>query len=192
MAVGTATNVSAAKPNTGGAIYAGATSVQLPTSTSASIPTGMTALGYISEDGVTNTSSPTNKDVKAWGGDIVLSSQTEKKDTFSMTLLEVLNINVLKQIYGSANVTGTLQTGITVNVNANELPEQAYIVDMIMRNNTAKRMCIPRGKITEIGEVNYADGSAVGYKITITAMPDASGNTHYEYIKAATTTGSGG
>lgn len=192
MAVGTATNVSAAKPSTGGAMYAGATTVQLPTSTSASIPTGMTSLGYISEDGVTNASSPTNEDVKAWGGDVVLSMQTEKTDTFSMKLIEVLNDSVLKQIFGAANVTGSLSAGIAISVNASELPEQAFVIDMIMRNNTAKRICIPRGKITEIGEVSYADNAAAGYQITITAMPDASGNTHYEYIKAASTTGSGG
>lgn len=192
MAVGTATNVSAAKPSTGGAMYAGATTVTLPTSTSASIPTGMTSLGYISEDGVTNASSPTNEDVKAWGGDVVLSMQTEKTDTFSMTLIEVLNDSVLKQIFGAANVTGSLSAGIAIEVNASELPEQAFVIDMIMRNNTAKRICIPRGKITEIGEVSYADNAAAGYAITITAMPDADGNTHYEYIKAASTTGSGG
>lgn len=192
MAVGTATNVSAAKPSTGGAMYAGATTVQLPTSTSASIPTGMTSLGYISEDGVTNASSPTNEDVKAWGGDVVLSMQTEKTDTFSMTLIEVLNDSVLKQIFGAANVTGSLPEGIAISVNASELPEQAFVIDMIMRNNTAKRICIPRGKITEIGKVSYADNAAAGYQITITAMPDTSGNTHYEYIKAATTPGAGG
>ena len=41
------------------------------------------------------------------------------------------------------------------------------------------------GKITALDDVTYSDSAAVGYGITITAMPDTNGNTHYEYIKAA-------
>ena len=180
----TTSNVSAAKPATGGAVSVGATSATLPTSTTATL-TGFTSLGYISDDGLTNETPIETDDIVAWGGDVVLSPVTSKKDTFSMTFIEVLNVDVLKEVYGAANVSGTLSTGISVSVNSSELSERAWVIDMVMRNNVAKRVVIPKGKITTIDEIPYRDSEESGYSVTITAFPDSSGNTHYEYIKAA-------
>lgn len=182
--------VTAGKPATGGALHVGATTAQLPTATGTAL-TGFTALGYISEEGLTNTNTMTSEDKKAWGGDIVLSTQTEKPDKFTCTLIDALDINVLKEIYGASNVSGSLSAGIVVNANSKELPARAWVVDMVMRDGVAKRIVIPNGKISELGEIKYADNDTVGYQITITASPDGDGNTHYEYIKAPSTSGSG-
>lgn len=180
----TVTNVSAGKPKVGGAINVADTSATLPTAVSTAL-TGFTPLGYVSEDGLTNQNTIDSEDIKAWGGDTVLVIQTEKTDTFGLTLIEVLNVDVLKIVFGDDNVTGTLADGITVNVNATELPEKAWVIDMVMRGGALKRIVIPRAKVSEIGEVSYTDNEAVGYELTLTALPDANGNTHYEYIKAA-------
>lgn len=179
----TVNNVSAAKPAVGGAVSVGALNASLPTSTSAAT-TGFTALGYISEDGLTHNNTPESEEIKAWGGDIVLTPFTGKTDTFTFTLIEALNVEVLKVIYGSSNVTGTsLSVGYTVNAKAAELEGHTWVIDMVLRNNVAKRITIPNGIVSEIGEVTYADGEAIGYEITVTAFPNSSGVTHYEYIK---------
>ncbi len=182
----TATNVSAAKPRTGGAVYIADPTATLPTSASAELGTGWTALGYVSEDGLINSNTPNTEVINAWGGDPVLTLYNAKEDNFQFQLIEVLNLAVLKAVYGDDNVTGALSTGITVTANNNELPEKAYVFDMIMRNGALKRIVVPSASLTSLSDVTYSDSAAVGYDVTIGAKADTNGNTHYEYIQAAT------
>ena len=112
----------------------------------------------------------------------MLSAQTGKEDTFQATFIEALNVEVLKMIYGDANVSGTLSTGIVVKANSTELSGSVYVIDQIMREGALKRIVIPNGKISEIGEISYRDSEAVGYETTIKALPGSDGDTHKEYI----------
>lgn len=179
----TVTNVSAGKPKIGGAIFVAPLGTTMPTDSTTALATAFKCLGYASEDGVTNSNSPSVESIKAWGGDTVLTTSSERPDTFQFTLLEILNTDVLKLVYGSDNVSGTLATGISVTVNNDATDEVAMVFDLIMRNNVTKRICIPHCSVTEVGDIVYTDSDAVGYETTISAIPDSTGNTHYEYIK---------
>lgn len=175
--------VTAGKPKIGGAVYRAPIGTALPTDAITALNEAFVDMGYVSEDGVTNSNTIESDEVKAWGGDTVLMLQTDKTDTFGMTLIEVMNINVLKAVFGDDNVTGTIAEGLTVKANASEQEEAAWIIDMVYRGGSKHRVVIPSAKISEIGDITYADGDAVGFEVTITAFPDAEGNTHYEYIK---------
>lgn len=176
-------NVSAGKPKVSGAVYRAAAGTTLPTDAVTALAADFKALGYCSEDGLVNSNSPSMTNIKAWGGDTVLAIQEEKEDTFQVTLLEVLNLDVLKAVYGDSHVTGTLAAGLTVEATAEEPAEGVWAVDMVLNSNTVKRIVIPHGKITEVGDITYSDSDAIGYELTITALPDTNGKTHYEYLK---------
>lgn len=181
-----ANNVSAAKPAVGGAISVAPKGTALPTDATTALAAAFVKLGYITEDGLTNSNNISTDTVKAWGGDEVLTIFQGREDSFQYTLMDALDVNVLKQVYGEENVTGTLAAGISINVKSNiELPEQVMVADMVLKDGTLKRIVIPCGRVSDVGDITYSDSDAIGYETTIKAIPDASGNTHYEYIKAA-------
>lgn len=186
----TASNVSVGKPAIAGAIWVAPAGTTLPSDATTAIDTTKyDCLGYVSEDGLTNSNSPESEGIKAWGGDTVLTILTGKEDTFQFTLIEALNIDVLKFVYGPSNVSGaSLSAGVTITANSKDVPAVVIAIDMVLTGNVLKRIVIPSAKVSEIGDIVYVDGEAVGYETTVSCTPDSSGNTHYEYIK----TGPGG
>ena len=181
-------NVSAGKPKVTGAIFIAPVGTTLPTDSTTALAAGFVELGYASDAGVVNSESRETETIKAWGGDTVLKPFTGKEDTFKFTLIEALNVNALKLVYGDSNVTGDLTKGISIKSAAEDLDYHSFVIEMVL-NGAIKRIVIPSAKVTEVGDITYADGEAIGYDTTLSAVPDAAGGTHYEYIKAVSNSG---
>ena len=183
--------VTTGKPAIGGAVWVGDVDATLPEDAVTAIDeTDFTDLGYCSEDGLKEQGEITTEDIKEWGGQVVDSDETEKKDKYQVTLIESTNPAVLKLVHGDENVTGDLENGITVKANAKAHQLKSFIVDMLLKG-AVKRVVLPCAKVTAIAEVVYKRGQAVGYQVTLTAYPNADGDTHYEYIKATAAAASG-
>lgn len=181
-----ASNVSVGKPKTGGAAFIAAAGTTPPASAVSVLSSAFKDLGYISDEGVKNNGERSVNKIKAWGGDIVQTVQTEKTDSFTMTFIEALNDNVMKMVYGKNNVSGDLASGLTVLVNSTELDEWVLVIDMVLAGGTVlKRLVIPKAKVDSISEITYEDEDVIGYQCEITALPDTAGNTHYEYFKSS-------
>lgn len=142
--------VTVSKPKVGGAVWRAPLGTTLPTDATTALGEAFKSLGYISEDGMTNANSPKSDSIKAWGGDTVHTYQTEKPDTFQFQLIEALNAEVLKAVYRDDNVTGDLETGLTVKANAKEQQDACWVVETILNGDTVKRVVVPCAKITEI------------------------------------------
>lgn len=180
-------NVTTGKPKIAGSVYRAPAGTAVPTDATTALAVAFVAMGYISEDGFRNGNTFDTEVIREWGGDAVYEAETNKEDTFKVKFIEALNPEVLKAVHNNDNVSGTLETGITVDVNGDEHENAAWVIDMIMRNGALKRICIPDAKISAVEEIVYRRNEAVGYDVTLKAFADANGSYHKEYIKAATT-----
>ena len=186
MKMNDAGNVSAGKPAIGGAIFIADVGTPLPTDAVTPLDDAFENLGYISEDGYTNSNSPETEDIKAWGGDVVYNALTEKPDNFQWKMIEIGRDTVLKAVYGDDNVSGDLESGLTVRANSKELKEKSLVIDTVLRGYILKRTVIARAQLTELGDIVYKDDELVAYETTFSAHPDKAidYDTHREYLIA--------
>lgn len=180
-------NVTTGKRRTAGGIYRAPAGTTLPTDASTSLAAAFKEVGYISEDGVTNSVGKTIQEIKEWGGEVVDSELTEQSDQWKFKEIESLNLDTLKSVFGDSNVSES-SGAITVTVKAEITGSGVWAIDMAQKGGRLKRIVIPDGKITSLGDIVYKGSEAVGYDVTLTAHYDTSiGGTHKEYISAAPT-----
>lgn len=178
--------VSTGAPKTGGCLYVAPSGTTLPTDAETALAAAFEELGFASDDGITNSNSSESTEIKAWGGQTVLVVNTDKSDEFSFKLIESLNETTLKTVYGEDNITVDSTNGtIAITVNGDTVEAKVFVIELALSDGSAKRIVIPKGTISELGEITYKDDEATGYELTIKALPDSSGNTHYEYIQFA-------
>ena len=114
---GTATNVTAGKPKTSGAVFTAPVGTTAPTNATTALGNTFKDLGFVSTDGVTRGTSKSTTNIKEWGGGTVLIAEDEKTVTVKLKLIEYLNPDVQSFVHGEDNVTGTLANGIHVSIN---------------------------------------------------------------------------
>lgn len=177
-----AKNVSVGKPLSTGAIFVAPSGTAVPVNAIETLAASFKCVGYISEDGVTNSIKTETEPIKAWGGDSVLNTQTSHEETFVFKMIEANEVS-LEQAYGKGNVSKDASSGnLTITHNSKEKAVYVYVIETILSDNKIKRVVIPSGKVIELGDVVYKDDEAIGYEVTVSAAPDSNGNTAYEYI----------
>lgn len=172
-------------PKTDGPLFRGEVGSTLPTDAVSELGADFTNLGRISDDGAKVSDSISTDEIKDWEGIVVATPVKEKKDELEITLIESLNVEVLKTVYGSDNVSGTLETGITVKSNPHNPKHYAYVLDTIEGEDAdiLHRKVYPNAAITKVGDQTYVNNKLVSYQVTITALGDENGNTRYDYYK---------
>ena len=178
-------NVSEAKPKITGSVFKAPKDTVPPTSADAELGQDFKCCGYISEDGLTFSKSESSEPVKAWGGVVVKHLDGDFEDGFKLKYIEALNSEVLKEYHGEGAVSGTLETGITVNVAPNNQDYKMIVIDMLLnKGKVLKRIVIPRCKVTKTSDVTYVDNKTSEYEVEYSCEEGYDdGSYHKEYIK---------
>lgn len=115
----------------------------------ANAPTGVTleAIGYLTDSGPKRSISNSTSKVKAWGGDVILSTREGAEATVEIPVAEYLNVTGHKLVYGDANVEKNGKN-ITIKGKLNEIPPHRGIV-VVVNTDVAK------------GTIVYDDAQAV-------------------------------
>lgn len=157
-----------------GAVSVGPLGTAAPTGTG-SVITPRADLGYIGEDGVTETQPGAGdvKRIKAWqGGATVRTVRTPSEDlpTWNFVLLETKKEVI--ELYYKTTVTQTVTEGsYPIDANTQDAGHD-FVIDVV-DGTELERVHVPRGFVSEVGDKVYANGEAIGYEVTIEGERDA-------------------
>lgn len=150
-----------------GALSKGLTSAAAPTGTSAAL-TGFTDLGGISEDGVA-LSLPGGGDrtpLKVWqDGQTVRTLRTPSEDLPQLTFVMAETSKDTIETYFGATVTQAATEG-DFSYTVGTRTASSYVLDVIDGSELI-RLYVPRGVVSEVSEVTFANTELVGWGVTL-------------------------
>jgi hypothetical protein len=141
-----------------------------PTTSTSALDGAFVGLGYVGEDGVTVTPNETVEAVRAWQNAARVRTLRNEIDwTFQFMLIESKGATAELFFRGEVAVVSAGQWSLTPDtVNPDE---RAFVLDVI-DGSLHQRYYIPRGEVTERGEIVNSNGEPIGYDVTITAYFD--------------------
>lgn len=146
------------------------------------LPTSMTPwaapivnLGYISDDGITESRSEDRTDFTSWQSLVPIRTEiTSRQTTFQTTLWES-NWNTISLYYNvgvddvTVDTTGAIDVVIFDEKGKPKRDLRVFGVDVV-DDVYARRAIIPYGEVTERGDIIYKSDTLIGYEVTITAF----------------------
>lgn len=190
-------NVYAAEPLATGTLFVAPLGTPGPTSAVSVLNPAYVDLGHVGEDGYTETRDVSTEKKKNFGGATVKVLRTDYTHTITFTLLESLNADVLKAVYGANNVTVTAATSthgkqVTVQKTAQKLPHMSWVIDTTDSElNAFYRSFIPDGQIISQEPVVIVHTDTIEYSVELECFADESGVHVYTYTDDGQKTGSG-
>lgn len=156
----------AAEVNVGvdGVVWTAPVGSTAPTTASSSLNTPWADLGFVSEDGVTETIDATTDKIRAWQkAAVVRTVVSEGTVSWKLVLLQTNAATVA--LYHGGTVAGD---GSIVLDPTKARPYFAFTLDVIDGNQRI-RCYAPQAQVSEVGDLVYQNGEAIGYEITIEA-----------------------
>lgn len=149
-------------------VYVAPLATAAPTTVAGALNAAWDPLGLLSEDGLTETRNQDRTDHYAWGGILVRSTRARMSRTFQVTALEDN-----QTVYELVNPGSTVNTagGETTRTILTPTPDPRMFLFELVDGDITKRIVIPRGEVSEVGDTVYSEGGIAMFPLTITVYP---------------------
>lgn len=162
-----------------GAAYVAPPKTTLPTDSESTWNAAFTDIGWISDDGITESNSADSTEIKGWqGGQTVRKVISSSEMTFSFTAIETSKTVLELYHKGSKVVTTTGKSVLAVKAPG---PDRRTFGFDVIDGDSHIRIVIPDGEVTETGDITYKGDEAIAYELTITAYPGPDGTVAFKY-----------
>lgn len=186
MAAPDSTKVSAMKPlATGGVLVAPykEDGSNLPSETPSgpvTLDSSFEALGYMAQDSnVSNSEEASSTDANAWGGALVLTVSSTRKETYAFKPIEQ-TLAAWKLRYGSSNVSGTDENAVIVHDGASFDEYHSIVIAEKLGDGRVHLTVVPKAKLESADAIEHSDSNPYGYGMTFVALTYSGNKTSYE------------
>lgn len=123
-------------------------------------------LGIITDAGVGHTIAKDTTDRKDIKGKTYYTQQTSVDHTFTLTLADSTDLDVLRTIVGDDNVLVDGEGNVTVRHNAKVSPRRSWVFDFSL-DQGVKRSFIEVGQVISIGDITHVSSEMYEFAVTI-------------------------
>lgn len=167
---------------TAGAISTADEGTTAPTDARTTLGADWTSGGYVTDAGVTMNITRSTSAVKEWGQSVVRKPLSDFDITFSIPFMQVDEF-FAKEAFGASNVTKTAADSthgniLEVAIGPALAEIKAWCIDMIDGDRYV-RAYVPRGQITELGNVPFVPTAVNEYPSTLSCYDDGTGHSVY-------------
>lgn len=172
---------------TTGAVNTAATGTVAPTDAKTALPSTWTSSGYIGPDGLSMSISKSFTDILDWSQSMVRRALSNYTGRLSMSVMQI-DEDSAKLMFGDSNVTHTAATSgssahgdqLKIAIGSDVPPVKSFCFNM--KDGDARvRVYVPRGQVTEMGDVQFVPSAAHMIPITIDTYDDGTGHSIYVF-----------
>lgn len=174
-------NVSFGKFKVGGYAYAAPVGTPLPTDSESELDRAFQLIGYLSEDGITNTTDTDTAEVKDANGMTVMKVVSSYSESYQFVLIEFLRKAAAEMRYGENAVIGQDKRMVIKHQIPDDTPV-SLVFEIVATGNVKDRTVIGSATRSEFGDRQMRSSDVLGYDLTVNANDMGDGVTSIEYI----------
>lgn len=138
-------------------------------------------IGYLSEDGITNTTDTNTAEVKDANGTTVMKVISSYAESYKFMLIEFLRKAAAQLRYGDNAVTGKDKSMVIKHQMPDDTPV-SLVFEIVATGNVKDRAVIGSATRSEFGDRQMHSSDVLGYDLTVAANDMGDGVTSIEYI----------